>query len=71
MKQEGFLLGRSWSAAPGEGDGAWLGLAQFNCLADSLHDSFPFVDKAVLQWPHRRPLLMAEIGRFVDEGLIV
>ncbi len=68
MNREGFLLGRSWSAAPGN---PWLGLAQFNCLADSLHDSFPRVAKAVLQWPHRRPLLFAEIGRFVDEGVIV
>ena len=65
MKAEGVLLGRTWT---GEGT---LGMAQFNCLADSLHDSFPRVAKKVLLWTHRRPLLFAEIGRFLDEGLIV
>jgi mRNA deadenylase 3'-5' endonuclease subunit Ccr4 len=70
MKQEGYLLGRTWGPQGGPGPNT-VGLAQFNCLADSLHDAFPRVDKSVLVWHHRRPLLLAEIGRFVDAGLVV
>jgi len=36
-------------------------LLQFNTLANSLSDSFPYVDSTYLQWEHRKKLLCAEI----------
>lgn len=34
---------------------------QFNTLADSLSDGFPFVDEKYLEWNYRKPLIVQEI----------
>jgi mRNA deadenylase 3'-5' endonuclease subunit Ccr4 len=34
---------------------------QFNILADSLSDSFPKADKAILAWSYREPLIVTQI----------
>lgn len=66
---EGLLLGRALvRCAP---DAHCLGVVQWNILADSLSDAFPRVDKRLLRWEHRFPLLLAELRRFLSRGWIV
>jgi mRNA deadenylase 3'-5' endonuclease subunit Ccr4 len=49
-----------------------FGVAQWNILADSLSDAFPQVlDKKILSWEHRFPLIVSELRHMLGLGLVV
>jgi mRNA deadenylase 3'-5' endonuclease subunit Ccr4 len=49
-----------------------LGVAQWNILADSLSDAFPQVlDKKILSWEHRFPLIVSELRHLLGLGLVI
>lgn len=48
-----------------------MAVATWNTLADSLSDAFPHCTALTKSWAHRRPLIVAEVARFVCSGFMV